>query len=433
MVGGRDFWYILLLMDEKKKIELRFPKKFLWGASISTHQVEGGNHNQWTSWELETARVKAAQAHYMYSHLTVWDEIKDVAKKPSNYVSAKATDHFNKYILDFEIAKKLHFSALRSGVEWSRIEPKEGEFDRAAIEHYKAYFLELKKRNISAVITLWHWSLPDWFAKKGGFEKRSNVKYFVRYVETIMKELAPLCSYVITINEPTVYAAMSYHEGRWPPEGESKTIMLKVLLNLARAHKKSYKVIKRINADAAVGLAHNCAYYYAGDDSWISKTVAWLGHYFSNEFFINRIRRYQDFFGLNFYFTNRVIGTRVHNPNTQVNDLGWDMQPDRLRPLLNQLFKKYKLPIMVTESGVADMHDQYRKWWILESVKAMNLAIKDGTEMIGYIHWSLLDNFEWAEGFWPRFGLVEVNYKTLQRKVRPSALWYGRLIKSFRS
>lgn len=417
-------------MVEKKNPKLHFPKNFLWGASVSTHQVEGGNHNQWSTWELETARIKAAQAQYMYGHLENWEEIKAAAEKPNNYVSGKATDHFNKYLLDFEIASKLHFSALRSGVEWSRIEPREGEFNQKAIEHYKTYFSELKKRNITPIITLWHWTFPDWFTKKGGFEKRGNVKYFVRYIQTVMKELAPLSTYVITINEPTVYAAMSYHEGRWPPEGESKVMMVKVMLNLAAAHKKSYKVIKKINPKINVGLAHNCAYYYPGDDSWISKTTAWLGHHFSNEFFINRVKRHQDFFGLNYYFANRVTGTRVHNPDKVTNDLGWDMQPDKIRPLLNQLYTKYKIPFIITESGVADMHDQYRKWWISESIKAMDGAIKDTVPLKGYIHWSLLDNFEWAEGFWPRFGLVEIDYKTLQRKVRPSALWYSKLIKT---
>lgn len=417
-------------MAESKKLKLHFPKNFLWGASISTHQVEGNNHNQWTTWELETAQVKVAQAPYTYQHLAIWDEIKEQTAKPSNYVSGKATDHFNKYELDFDIAKKLHFTTLRTGIEWSRIEPKEGKFNQEALEHYQNYFEALKKRGITPVITLWHWTFPDWFASKGGFTKRRNVKYFTRYVEKVTAALGSHFKYVITINEPTVYASMSYHEERWPPEGSSKLLTLLVLLNLARAHRKSYRIIKSHKPSAKVGLAHNCAYYYAGDDSIFSRTVAWLGHRFSNEFFINRVKRRQDFLGLNYYFANRIIGTRVHNPNKTVNDLGWDMQPDKIRSLLDKLYQKYKLPIMITESGVADMHDQYRKWWIAESVKAMEGAIKDGVPMIGYIHWSLLDNFEWAEGFWPRFGLIEIDYKTLQRKVRPSAYWYARLIKT---
>lgn len=420
-------------MTEKKKIDLRFPKKFLWGASISTHQVEGGNHNQWSAWELETAQVKVAQAPYMYEHLAIWDDIKKQATDPRNYVSGKATDHFNRFEADFDIAQKLHFNALRTGIEWSRIEPKSGEFNAQAIEHYRTYLTSLKKRGITPIVTLWHWSFPEWFAQKGGFAHRSNVKYFTRYVSHIIKELGDLLEYVIVLNEPTVYTSMSYHERRWPPEGGSKVETVIVLMNLARAHRKSYKIIKAAYPKLKVGLAHNCAYYYAGDDSIISRVTAWLGHKFSNEFFINRVKRQQDFFGLNYYFANRIIGTRVHNPNTHVNDLGWDMQPDKIRPLIDLLHQKYNKPFIITESGVADMHDKYRKWWIAESVKAMNGAIKDDVKMIGYIHWSLLDNFEWAEGFWPRFGLVEIDYKTLERKIRPSAHWYARLIKTLRS
>lgn len=420
-------------MAEKKKIDLRFPKDFLWGASISTHQVEGGSHNQWSRWELETAQVKVAQAPYTYQHLPIWNDIQKQATTPSNYVSGKATDHFNRYEADFDIAKKLHFNAVRTGIEWSRIEPEEGKFNQKAIDHYRAYLQALKKREITPVITLWHWTFPDWFAKKGGFARRGNSKYFLRYVEKITSELGEHFEYVITINEPTVYTTMSYHERRWPPEEGSKLLTLQVLLNLARAHRSSYKIIKNRVPRAKVGLAHNCAHYYAGDDSVISRFVAWLGHRYGNEFFINRVRRHQDFFGLNYYFANRITGTRVHNPNKQLNDLGWDMQPDQIRPLIDKLHAKYKKPFIITESGVADMHDKYRKWWIAESVKAMNGAISDGVPMIGYIHWSLLDNFEWAEGFWPRFGLIEIDYKTLQRKIRPSAHWYARLIKTLRA
>jgi beta-glucosidase len=418
-----------MVMAENKKIQLRFPKKFLWGASVSAYQVEGGNHNQWSAWELETAQVKAAQASYNFKHLDTWDDIQRQALKPSNYVSGKAADHYNKYQHDFDVAQKLNFNSLRVGIEWSRIEPKEGAFNKKAVEHYKEYFSALKKRNTTPVITLWHWTFPDWFAEKGAFTRRRNVKYFSRYVEYITKELGDHFKYVVTINEPTVYATMSYHERRWPPEVGSKFLTAIVLHNLARAHKKSYKIVKA-NTSAEVGLAHNCAYYYAGDDSIISRTVAYVCNKFANEFFINGVKRQQDFFGLNFYFANRVIGTRVHNPNEKVSDLGWDMQPEKIQPLMEQLYTKYKKPIIITENGLADMHDTYRKWWIAKTVQAMDGALKSGVDVKGYLHWSLLDNFEWSEGYWPRFGLVAVDYKTQARKPRPSALWYARLIKT---
>lgn len=421
-----------MAQKNQQDISLRFPKKFLWGASISTHQVEGGNHNQWSVWELETAQLKASRAEYNYKHLPVWDAIKEQATKPSNYVSGLAADHYNRYESDFDIVESLHFNTLRSGIEWSRIEPEQGKFSQEALEHYQQYFNSLKKRGITPVVTLWHWTFPEWFAKKGGFTRRTNVRYFVRYVEYLLKELKIDLRYVITINEPTVYTAMSYHERRWPPEGGSLAQSFFVLQNLALAHKKAYRLIKKKYPNSHVGIAHNCAYFYAGDSSRLSTLVARLGHAFSNEYFINKVKRHQDFLGLNYYFANQILGTKVHNTGDERNDLGWDMQPDRLRPLLGQLYKKYKTPIIITESGVADARDIHRKWWIAQSIKAMNGALIDGVQLRGYIHWSLLDNFEWAEGFWPRFGLVEVDYATQKRRTRPSARWYGGVIKRLR-
>lgn len=417
-------------MVEKKTQTLRFPKNFLWGASISTHQVEGGNHNQWSIWELETAQQKVAHAAKNYQDLPMWPEIKPLATNPENYVSGKACDHYNLYEEDFQIVKQLHLSALRCGIEWSRIEPEEGVFSQKAIDHYKQYFQSLEKQGITPIITLWHWTFPEWFAKKGGFEKRRNVKFFIRYVRLVSEQLGQHFRYVIVLNEPTVYGSMSYHEKRWPPEGGSKLQLWYVLRNLALAHRRSYRVIHQLRPKAKVGIAHNCAFYYPGDDSFVSKLVVWGMHKAMNEYFINSVRRHQDFFGLNYYFANRIFGTRIDNPNKKRNDLGWDMQPDKVGPLMEKLYRKYQLPIMITENGVADMHDQHRQWWIEETVQAIHTAMEHNVPIIGYIHWSLLDNFEWAEGFWPRFGLVAVDYKTKKRTPRASAKWYGTLIES---
>lgn len=417
---------------KQNKQKFSFPKRFMWGASISTHQVEGGNNNQWSQWELETAQVKVAQAKYHYKHLEIWPEIEKEATMPSTYVSGRACEHFTRYEHDFDIAKALNFNTLRCGIEWSRLEPTEGEFDKAALAHYKRYFEALKKRGIKPVITLWHWSEPIWFAEKGGFLRRRNIKYFKRYVRYVAEQLGLYFDHVIVLNEPTVYAGYSYgRDSKWPPEANSYLQMFQVLLNLASAYRGSARIIKKIRPKAKLGCAHNCAYMYAGDDAWLSRAAAYLAHKFGNEWFINRVRRYEDFLGLNYYFANEFHGTRVHNPNKHLNDLGWDMQPDKICPLIVKLHARYKKPVMITESGVADRHDKYRKWWIAQSIKALDCAIKEGAEVEGYIHWSLLDNFEWAEGFWPRFGLVEIDYQTMQRKPRASARWYGQVIKKF--
>jgi len=415
-----------MAVDEKYD----FPKNFLWGASVSTHQVEGGNHNQWSVWELETARVKAAQAPYNYGHLPIWKEIEKEATDPSSYVSGTAADHFNRYEHDFALAKQLKLNSMRSGIEWSRIEPEKGKFDDKALEHYKTYFKKMRAQGIEPIITLWHWTMPVWFAEMGGFEKRANIKCFTRYVKKILEILDDEVKYLITINEPTVYAGYSYKQHKWPPQQDSIIKMHRVLANLALAHKRSYKIIKSLRPQINIGLAHNCAYFYAGDKSFVSRLSAWFTNKMANEYFINLVKKQQDFLGLNYYFANEFHGTKVHNPRKRLNDLGWDMQPAKMKPLLEGLSDKYKLPIIITESGVADSHDKNRRWWIEESIRSINGAMKNDVKVIGYIHWSLLDNFEWAEGFWPRFGLIEVNYKTQQRKVRESSKSYSRFISS---
>jgi beta-glucosidase len=175
-----------------------FNKNFLWGAAVAAHQVEGGNeYNQWTIWERDNAERLAKKAEKRLSNLDSWPIIKNQAQNPENYISGKAVDHFDLYKEDFSLLEELHFNAFRFSVEWSRVEPREGEFDYKAIEYYRKYIAELKKRNIEPVVTLFHFTLPNWFVEKGGFEKLRNSKYFVRFTRKIMSELR--VTYVILL------------------------------------------------------------------------------------------------------------------------------------------------------------------------------------------------------------------------------------------
>lgn len=412
--------------------KLDFPKKFFWGASTAAHQVEGGTHNQWSIWELENAATRAQQAKYEFTHLPVWEEIKDEAINPKNYISGAACNHYNLYEEDFDRLTQLNMNAFRFSIEWSRIEPEEGRWDNHAIEHYKLYLHALQRRGIEPFVTLWHWTMPEWFTAKGGFEKRGNVKYFVRFAQKVCHELGAEFRYLITLNEPEVYMYHSYLNANWPPMKDSKKTALCVYFNLINAHKKVYQVAKNINRKFIVGATMNIPHDYAGDDAWLTQKTAKFRQYVSH-FFTRRIRKHLDFIGLNYYFTNRYYGSRVHNPDEKVSDLGWDMQPQDIEFVLERLHKEFGLPIIITENGVADRGDRYRKWWISETVVAMQRALDKGVKLEGYLHWSLLDNFEWAYGFWPRFGLIEVDYKTQQRTIRPSAKWFGQVIKKLRN
>lgn len=415
-------------MKGEPKLPLSFPSHFLWGASSAAHQVEGGNHNQWAVWELQNAKALASKARYQAKYLPKWEDIKEEANNPSNYVSGLATDHYRRYEEDFAILKQLNMNAWRFSIEWSRIEPQEGAWNAGAIEHYRQYIQRLKQLGVEPVVTLWHWTVPVWFEEKGGWAKRSNVAYFVRFAEKIFEELGKDFRFVITLNEMEVYVAKGFVLAEWPPQKRSKWQALVVTMNLLNAHKKVYKLAHRLGRKYLVSIAKNSAYHHAGDDAKLSKLTAGLMRYIEDYFILNRIKKHIDFIGLNYYFTNRYLGYRQHNENKKVSDLGWDMQPANIEKVLKELYDRYSLPIIVTENGVADRDDAYRKWWLSQTLTAINRAIQDGVKVEGYLHWSLTDNFEWSSGFWPRFGLAAIDYKTRSRTLRPSALWLGQII-----
>jgi beta-glucosidase len=417
---------------KQSKSNLEFPKKFLWGAATAAHQVEGNTHNQWTVWELEHTKSLATQAQYQFGELESWPRIKEQAKNPNNYVSAGSVDHYNLYEQDFDLLKKMNMNAYRFSVEWSRIEPKEGVWDPKEIEHYKQYVAALKRRGIEPIVTLFHFTLPVWFTELGGFEKRSNVKYFSRFAEKIVRELGINVRYIVTLNEPEVYVAASYLVGYWPPNRTSKWLTWRVGNNLAYAHNQAAKAIHAINRRYKVSIAKNTSYVYAGDDAWLSRLSATVLQYVRDDYFLRKVIKQCDWLGVNYYFSDRVYGYRVHNPDEKVSDLGWDMSPENIQFALERLYEKYNLPIIVTENGLADGQDAQRQWWITQTLLAMQKAMNNGVKIDGYIHWSLLDNFEWDKGFWPRFGLAAVDYATNQRTLRPSAVWFGKVIKHLR-
>ena len=410
-----------------------FPKRFLWGASTAAHQIEGGNHNQWSVWELENAKTLAAQADYQVQDFPAWDRVRSDAKSPDNYVSGKATDHYRRYKEDFDLLEQMNMNAYRFSIEWSRIEPQEGVWDPEQVAHYKRYLAELKKRGIEPVVTLMHFTLPVWFADKGGWERRGNIKYFIRFVEKIMSELGNSVRYIITINEPEVYGFCSYKIYEWPPAKKNTLLAMKVIYHQTVAHRRAAKTLKRINPRFKIGIAKNSVYMYPGDDSWVSRISARVAQFLQDDLWLTRVAKSSDFMGLNYYMSQRIIGHRIHNPeNTPRSELDWLIAPGDIQHVLERWHKKYKLPIMITENGIADGEDEYRKEWIKETLEAMQRAMSHGVPLIGYMHWSLTDNFEWAYGKWPRFGLARIDYKTGARQLRPSAVWFGKVIKKLR-
>lgn len=412
-----------------------FPKNFYWGASTASHQVEGGTVNQWSVWELANAQALATSAEQRLNWLPNWEEVKKQAGNPNNYVSGKGVDHYNRYREDIGLAKKLNLNALRFGIEWSRLEPEEGRWDEAAFAHYHDYISELNHRGIEPFLNIWHWTVPTWFEDKGGFAKRSNLKFFYGLVQKIADEYGSKLRYVITLNEPNVFASFGYLNGEWPPQEKNFFKMLFVYLNLVSAHKRAYKILKRANPNLQIGIAAQLANIQAKrPHNIMDEVVTKIMRYLWNWWFLRRIRLQQDFVGFNYYFTDYYKNFKRDNPKIPVNDLGWYMEPEGLYPLLLRAWAHYKKPIFITENGVADVHDQYRQWWLQETILSMERAISEGVAVQGYFHWSLLDNFEWAYGYWPKFGLIEVDRRSgMKRSVRPSALWFAEEIKKRRT
>jgi beta-glucosidase len=377
----------------------KLPDGFLWGASTSSYQVEGGIfNNDWAQLANDGRLVPAGSA----------------------------TDHYHRYEEDFDIAKSLGHNAHRLSIEWARIEPEEGKFDKNEIEHYRKVIQALKSRGLRPLITLWHFTLPYWVYQKGGFANREIIGYFSRYCKHVVRELNSEDIIWSTINEPVVYSTTCYLWGQWPPFDIFKiTRFWKVFNNLAKAHNVAYEEIKEDVPIANVGIVKNNMYMHVSKYSkfniahHISKFFA---DYFWNKLFMNKIRNRFDTIGLNYYFHNE-FGKKEKYVKS---DMGWDLYPEGIENVLVDL-KKYKKPIYITEAGIADKEDQFRAEYIKDLIVAVNKAIEKGADVKGFLYWSLLDNYEWGFAYGKKFGLVEVNMLTKERKIRQSAYEYKKI------
>ncbi|MBI2450798.1 MAG: glycoside hydrolase family 1 protein [Parcubacteria group bacterium] len=413
--------------------KLIFPENFYWGAATSAHQVEGGNKNDWTEWEFKNAQRLAKSAHKKnwpdYIANPTNGEFNPLQKE--NYVSGWAVDHYNRFEEDFEIAKNLGHNAHRFSIEWSRIEPEQGKFNEKEIEHYRKVIEALKNRGLEPFVTLWHWTNPLWLSEIGGPKNKKFAFYFARYAQVIVKNFGDLVGFWLTINEPTSVIANSYFRGVWPPQEKSFLSVWSVYKNLAEAHNRTYETIHKINKEAKVGFANILHFnepYNA--KSFLDLIFSKIFHYFSNQKFYNLTGGKNDFLAVNYYFHNKIkFPFYIKNENKIVSDLGWEIYPEGIYHILKNL-AQYKLPIYVTENGVADSQDFLRENFIKEHLRYVHKAISEGVDVRGYFYWSLLDNFEWDKGFWPRFGLVEINYKTMERKIRQSAEFYAQVAKN---
>jgi len=415
--------------------KLNFPSGFFWGSATSAHQVEGGNFNDWSIWEKENAARLAACA--AKRHTNAATRIPDYILErypnplqPENYVSGRACDHYNRYEQDFDIAKELGHNAHRFSIEWSRIEPEEGKFNEAEVEHYRKVIQALKSRGLEPFVTLWHWTNPVWLAKIGGPESKKFPFYFSRYAKFVVGQLKDSARFWITLNEPTSVIGASYMAGKWPPQKKNPLSAYRVYKYLSAAHNLAFDDIHKISKEVQIGFS-NILYFFEpfNKKSFFDNISVRIAKYFYNKRFLNLTGQRHDFLTLQYYFRNQLkFPLAIRNENEKVSDMGWELYPEGIYHLLKNL-KKYNKPIYITENGLADARDANRGWFIKEILKNVHRAIGEGADVRGYFYWSLLDNFEWDKGFWPRFGLVKMDYGTLERKIRPSAYEYAKICK----
>lgn len=397
---------------------LTFPTGFLWGASTAAHQVEGGNaNNDWWAWEHLPGRTKRGE------------------------VSGDACDHFHRYRADFDLLHALGHTAHRFSLEWSRIEPRPSQLDPTAIEHYREVLLALRERGMEPFVTLHHFTNPRWFAAAGGWLRGDAPAIFARFSARMAAEYRHLVRYWITINEPTVFAYHGFVLGERPPGLHSPVAGLRVLRQMLRAHRLAYRAIKAIAPEAQVGVAHQRTVldphrpHHLGDQA-VARLRLWL----MDEAYTTLYARHEDFAGVNYYARGitrfsvraaaRLFGDEVPAAAPALlNSMGWEIYPDGLRRVLLRA-RRGRRPIFITENGVPDHHDELRPRFLVEHLRAVHQAIQAGAPVAGYLHWTSMDNFEWTDGFAPRFGLIAVDRATQTRHPKPSAYLFRDVIQA---
>ena len=414
---------------------LKFPDGFLWGAATSAHQVEGGNRNDWSEWEKAHAEKLAREAKTKYEK---WQQEKFPEMFDSaNYISGAAADHYNRYEEDFDIAKSLGHTAHRFSIEWSRIEPEEGKWNEEAIEHYRSVIKALRARGMEPFVTLWHWTNPAWTEKYGGWEGEKIPQLFIRYVDRVVSEFKNDVKFWLVFNEPNVFVGRGYIQCDRPPARKGFLRANRAIKSFSATHKKVYRLIHTLDPQASVVVSHFAVYMKPYQNSFLSKLIIPLLDYVRNWRFFNDLKGHFDCIGIQYYRVEHiklVWWGGAWGPIVRL-DLGnWksDMEWAVDSAGMYQVLKKaatYKKPIFITENGISDAADRTRTEYIFQHLREVHRAVDSGIDVRGYFYWSLLDNFEWEQGFWPRFGLVEIDFKTQKRTIRPSAYEYAKICK----
>jgi len=384
---------------------MKFPKGFLFGSATSAHQIEGGLNNDWARWEKQPGKIS------------------------DGFTSQVSADSWNQWQGDIKLLKESSQNAYRFSIEWSRIEPREGFFDKKAIEHYRQLIDELIKNDIAPMVTLFHFTCPLWVDDIGGVASRKFAKYFARFAGRMAKEFGDKVELWSVLNEPTVYVNTGYFVGNWYPGKKKAYFMgLKAFFNLISAHNQACVSMKNQSPKVKVGIAHNMSAFLPLNNTLCERKLTRVAQWLVNEFFLNRIITHLDFMGINHYLTHHIQCKKpiIIDQVGEEKDYWWPVRPYGIYEVIMEA-GRYNLPIYITENGLGDHGeaDKLRGRYLTEILEQCSRAIAKGADLRGYFHWSLIDNFEWASGYSMKFGL-----HTIDRKPKGSAKIYKTIIEN---
>jgi beta-glucosidase len=379
----------------------RFPAGFTWGTATAAHQIEGGNvNNDW--WAFEHAPDS-------------------VCAEPSG----DACDSWDRWTEDVALVASLGLDNYRFSVEWSRIEPAEGEFSRAALDHYRRLCAALRERGIDPVVTFHHFTTPQWLTDQGGWETGRAVERFGRFSEVVAGALGDVMARACTINEPNVVAAMGWLAGVFPPGKADKELSRAVAQHLIAGHRIAVDAIRGAAPGVPVGLTLSMTdlQLLEGGEAKLES----LRHH-SEDIYLDATGG-DDFLGVQVYSRRRIgpRGWAGPEPGVPVLDMGYEFYPASLANCLRRAwaYTGGAVPLLVTENGIGTTDDEQRVDYVRQALDGVLDAIAEGIDVRGYTYWSLLDNFEWALGYRPRFGLVTVDRASFARTPKPSATWFA--------
>jgi len=381
----------------------RFPEGFRWGTATAAHQVEGNNvNNDWWEWEHREGSV---------------------CVEPSG----DACDQYHRYPEDLRLAAALGFDNYRFSVEWSRVEPEEGHFSRAALDHYRRVCAECLANGLEPVVTFHHFTTPRWAAADGGWADPRIVDRFGRFCERTVAHLGDLIGRACTINEPNVVAYVGYQVGAFPPGTIDGDLWLAAVEHFNRAHRRAVEVLRAGRGDFPVGLTLSMSDYQAvpADDPDAQRTRDTIRR-FAEDLHLEHTAG-DDFIGVQTYSRTRVgpEGQLGPEEGVVVLPMGYEYYPEALAATIRRAAEVTGLPVLVTENGIGTDDDAARIAYVRTALEGVLDCIDEGIEVLGYTYWSLLDNFEWAFGYGPRFGIVDVDRTTQERRVKASGDWLG--------